>query len=176
MGFPQLRGVQPLTTPTWPVSNDAGDLIGIVEAQSETIAEQAALIDRYQGVLKAAQAATGGSPATAVGTGTGTSLVTTGTNGVIKAGSVVAGTGVPAGTTIMSQTSGTTGGNGTYVTSQATTANNATLSFTPQAWPVAQDAPTLTLLVQNQTAMIRTQTTLIQNYLDVLNTSQTPAA
>ena len=44
------------------------------------------------------------------GTGSGTSLTASSVTGVIKAGDTVAGTGVPAGTTIVSQSSGTAGG------------------------------------------------------------------
>jgi hypothetical protein len=67
------------------------------------------------------------------GTGTGTSLAVTAVTGVIVVGATVAGTGVPAGTTITSQVSGTTGGAGTYDTSVATTAAAAALTFTPPA-------------------------------------------
>lgn len=63
--------------------------------------------------------------ATFTGTGAGTNLTTTATTGLISIGDTVTGTGVPAGTTIVSQTSGTLGGNGVYVTSQATTASSA---------------------------------------------------
>jgi hypothetical protein len=98
--------------------------------------------------------------------------------GVIAINAKVAGAGVPAGTTIVSQQSGTTGGAGTYTTSAATTVSNGPLAFTPPTlaptWPVPQDAPTLNTLVQNQTAVTRTQAALIQHYQDVLNTSQTP--
>ena len=62
------------------------------------------------------------------GTGSGTNLTTTSVTGYIKAGDTVAGTGVPAGTTIVSQTSGTTGGAGVYVTSAATTSSGASLT------------------------------------------------
>lgn len=64
------------------------------------------------------------------GTGTGTSLVATSVTGVIKAGDAVAGTGVPAGTTIVGQVAGvgTPGGAGTYVTSAATTSSSASLT------------------------------------------------
>lgn len=62
------------------------------------------------------------------GTGSGTSLTTTSVTGIILAGDAVTGTGVPAGTTILSQTSGTTGGAGVYVTSQATTSSGASLT------------------------------------------------
>ena len=43
-------------------------------------------------------------------TGTGTSLVVTGVTGYISVGDTIAGTGVPSGTTIAAQVSGTTGG------------------------------------------------------------------
>jgi hypothetical protein len=62
------------------------------------------------------------------GTGSGTNLTTSAVAGVIKPGDGVAGTGVPAGTTIVSQTSGTTGGAGVYVTSAATTSSGASLT------------------------------------------------
>ena len=62
------------------------------------------------------------------GTGSGTNLTTTSVTGVIKAGDTVTGTGVPAGTTIVSQASGTAGGAGVYVTSAATTSSGASLT------------------------------------------------
>lgn len=62
------------------------------------------------------------------GTGSGTNLTTTSVTGVIKAGDTVTGTGVPAGTTIVSQSSGTAGGAGVYVTSAATTSSSASLT------------------------------------------------
>ncbi len=64
------------------------------------------------------------------GTGSGTNLTVASlvAGGIIKVGDTVAGTGVPAGTKIVSQTSGTTGGNGVYVTSAATTSSSASLT------------------------------------------------
>lgn len=62
------------------------------------------------------------------GTGSGTALTTTSVTGIILFGDTVLGTGVPAGTTIVSQTSGTPGGAGVYVTSNATTSNSASLT------------------------------------------------
>lgn len=62
------------------------------------------------------------------GTGSGTNLTTTSVTGIIKVGDTVTGTGAPAGTTIVSQTSGTTGGAGVYVTSAATTSSGASLT------------------------------------------------
>lgn len=63
-------------------------------------------------------------------TGSGTNLTTSAQTGVIHIGDVIAGVGVPVGTTIVSQTSGTTGAAGVYVTSVATTASAASLAST----------------------------------------------
>lgn len=63
------------------------------------------------------------------GTGSGTNLtVSAVANGVINIGSIVLGTGVPVGTTILSQTSGVTGQTGVYVTSNPTTSSGAALT------------------------------------------------
>jgi hypothetical protein len=62
------------------------------------------------------------------GTGSGTNLTVSSVTGIIFAGDTVTGTGVPAGTTIVSQTSGTAGGAGVYVTSAATTSSGASLT------------------------------------------------
>jgi hypothetical protein len=62
------------------------------------------------------------------GTGSGTNLTTTSVTGIIKVGDTVTGTGVPSGTTILSQTSGTAGGAGVYVTSATTTSSSASLT------------------------------------------------
>jgi hypothetical protein len=70
-------------------------------------------------------------PAHGTGTSTGTtSLSVTAVTGTIMVGATVAGTGVPAGVTIVSQASGTTGGNGTYITSAATTLSAVALTMT----------------------------------------------
>jgi len=65
-----------------------------------------------------------------VASGSGTTLtaasVTSGTGGVLLPGHVISGVGIPTGTKIVSQTSGTEGGAGVYVTSVATTASSAT--------------------------------------------------
>jgi hypothetical protein len=185
MAQANLRVVYPApqATSNWPDANDAPDLLAIVEDQAETIAGQAVLIDRYQGILNAAQVSTPVTVAIGTGTASGTPATTLAVSGVtntIVVGAVVTGAGVPTSppTTIVSQQTGTTGGAGNYTTSAATTASAAVLTFTPPApaptWPVPQDAPTLTLLAQEQTAVLRTQSALIQHYQDVLNTSQTP--
>lgn len=62
------------------------------------------------------------------GTGSGANLTVTSVTGIIKINDTLAGTGVPAGTTIVSQTSGTAGGAGVYVTSAATTSSSASLT------------------------------------------------
>jgi hypothetical protein len=58
-----------------------------------------------------------------------------------------------------------------------TTLTNVALSITPgssvSTWPTPQDAPTLSLISQQQTAVLRTQNALLQQYQDLLNTSQT---
>jgi hypothetical protein len=72
-------------------------------------------------------------PAAATGTGTSTgttSLTMTAVTGTIMVGATVAGAGVPAGITIASQASGPAGGNGTYITSAATTLSAAALTMT----------------------------------------------
>jgi hypothetical protein len=70
-------------------------------------------------------------PAHGTGTSTGTtSLVMTAVTGTIMIGATVAGTGVPVGVTIVGQVSGTTGGDGTYTTSAATTLTAAALTIT----------------------------------------------
>ena len=66
--------------------------------------------------------------ATFTGNGSGTNLTTTSVTGLIGIGDVISGTGVTSGTTIVSQTSGTTGGAGVYVTSLATTSSSASLA------------------------------------------------
>ena len=64
-------------------------------------------------------------------TGSGTNLtVITLTSGVINVGDILIGTGIPTGTYIVSQTSGTPGDTGVYVTSQATTGSTAAVSVT----------------------------------------------
>lgn len=66
--------------------------------------------------------------ATFTGTGSGANLTASSVTGLIGVGDLVTGTGVPGGTTIVSQTSGTPGGAGVYVTSGATTASGAALT------------------------------------------------
>ena len=86
--------------------------------------------------------------ATFTGTGLGNSLTVSSVTGEIFLGDVVSGTGVPAGTTIVSQTSGTEGGAGVYVTSQAVTASGASLTANQPTSMYAQTAATDALIEQ----------------------------
>lgn len=71
--------------------------------------------------------ATGSMGATFTASGSGTNLTVSAVTGVLTPGETLGTTtGIPAGTTILSQTSGTTGGAGVYVTSVATTISAAT--------------------------------------------------
>ena len=66
--------------------------------------------------------------ATFTGTGSGVNLTASAVTGTIYPGYILSGTGVPVGTLIVSQTSGTTGGAGVYVTSASTTSAAAALT------------------------------------------------
>lgn len=73
------------------------------------------------------------------GSQTGTNLTTTSTSGLISVGDVIAGVGVAGGTTILSQTSGTTGGDGVYVTSVSGTASTASCTASSTVLNVTAD-------------------------------------
>ena len=80
------------------------------------------------------------------GTGSGTNLTAASVSGVIQPGLSISGTGVPAGTTIVSQSSGTPGGAGVYVTSAATTSNSATITASGIPFPTAGGPPTYAVI------------------------------
>jgi hypothetical protein len=82
----------------------------------------------FVGTPPAGATGTGSIGATFTATGTGTSLAVTNVTGLISIGDTISGTGVPAGTTILAQVSGTAGGAGTYTTSVATTAAAAAVT------------------------------------------------
>lgn len=175
----------PATTTSWPIAGDAPDLLQIVTDQAETIASNEALLRAYQTNLNTAQNPPAGTPATANGvitTGATTSIAVSGTIGTIVIGATITGTTNATAPTVLGQISGTTGSDGTYLISAPVTFAVVTgLTFTPPpapfpgTWPVPRDVTTLNLLVQEQTALIRTQTAMIQHYQDVLNTSQVAA-
>lgn len=175
----------PFSTTTWPAAGDVPSLLQIVTDQAEVVASNEALLHAYQVNLNAAQNPVAGTPATANGaitTGATTSIAVSGTIGTIVAGASVGGTTNATAPTVLGQISGTTGSDGTYLLSAPVTFAVVTgLTFTPPSgafpgtWPVPRDVNTLDLLVQQQTAIIRTQTALIQHCQDVLNTSQVAA-
>jgi hypothetical protein len=70
--------------------------------------------------------------ATFIGTGSGTNLAVASVSGLIHPGSAstasITGTGVPAGTYVVSQTSGSSGGAGVYITNNPTTSSNASVT------------------------------------------------
>jgi hypothetical protein len=186
--MPQSAKVVPLLSPmpaaVWPIPGDAPDLDTVVQDQAVTVAAQNTLIQAYQNWLNQQQQAPAPRPA-AYGNGTSsgtpaTTLTVSAVTGVITVPSRVAGPGITVvPTNIIAQQSGTAGGAGVYTTDQPMTASSAALTFTPppqpSPWPTPTDAPTLTAIQQAQTAILRTQTALIQQYQDLLNTSQTPA-
>jgi len=181
MGTVTRFAATPTPLDLWPIPGDAPDLKTIVQDQATTMTAQAALIDAYQGWLNTEQTPPA---ATATGTSTGTTSITLASvaAGPILNGAVVTGTGIPASppaTTVVSQQSGTWGGAGVYTLSVATTLSAVALTFTPgggpMPWPTPTDANTLNAIQQQQTAILRSQTALLQQYQDLLNTSLTPA-
>lgn len=60
---------------------------------------------------------------TATGTGAGTNLTLSSVVGYVSAGDIISGPGIPNGTAIVSQSSGTTGSDGVYITTGSTTAS-----------------------------------------------------
>jgi hypothetical protein len=75
--------------------------------------------------------------ATFTGTGSGTNLTASAVTGTIAVGETITGTGVPANTKVVSQTSGTPGGAGVYVTSNATTSTAQALKSSATIWCIS---------------------------------------
>jgi galactitol-specific phosphotransferase system IIB component len=168
--------ITPTASAVWPSTGQATDYQQVVWAQAKTMAEQADIIATYQTILENAQVVP---PASAVGNSTGTtSLQVTSIVGQVVIGAVVSGTGVPTGMKIVAQTAGTPGGNGTYTTDVVSTLSGVTITFTPgggnSPWPPETDSPDLLDISQRQSAILRTQNALIQQYVDLLNSSSTP--
>lgn len=110
----------------------AGDFFATVNGQASTVgaAVYASYLDGsiWIGAAPTGAAATGSVGSTFTATASGANLTVTSVTGLISIGDTISGTGVPVGTTILSQTSGTVGGAGVYVTSVATTAAAATVT------------------------------------------------
>ena len=121
-----ISGVLTVTIDGTPTTSSAINL-----SAATSFSNAAELITDALGLVGPTQATvTGSFGASFTGTGSSTNLTVTAVTGYISVGDVIAGTGIPSGTTISSQSSGTTGGAGVYVTSQATTASAAALTST----------------------------------------------
>lgn len=178
--------VTPAAVAIWPIAGDVPDLETIIADQAETIAANAVLIDAYQANLNTAQNPPPGTASTGTGDTAGiasTSVTVNAIVGTITKGATittaVTAVTIPPNTTVLGQISGTTGGNGVYLVSNPVTLTAVPLTFTPlpppSTWPTPNDAPTLLLITQQQSSILRTQSALLQHYVDLLNTSQTTA-
>lgn len=87
--------------------------------------------------MSAAKALSACQMASFTGTGSGTNVTVTSVTGLILAGEVLAGTGVPSGTIILGQLSGTPGGAGVYNTSSTITSNGASLTASGMPYGVS---------------------------------------
>lgn len=112
--------------------HNAGDFFATANGQASVngSAVYASFADGsvYIGAAPAGTTATGSIGATFTATGAANNLTVSAVTGLISVGDTISGTGVPAGTVIMSQTSGTPGGAGVYVTSNPTTSAAATVT------------------------------------------------
>ena len=125
----QLQAITGVLTITIDGTPHTSSTINLSSATSFNSAAE--LITEGLGLTGPTQAtATGSFGASFTGTASGTALTVTAVTGYISAGDTVTGTGIPGGTTIVSQTSGTTGGAGVYVTSVSTTASAASITST----------------------------------------------
>jgi uncharacterized protein DUF3383 len=127
----QLQAISGVLTVTIDGTPHTSSAINFSAATSFSNAAQ--LVEVALGLTGPTQAVvTGSMGATFTGTQSGTNLTTTSVTGVIHPGSaataLISGTGVTAGTYIISQTSGTTGGAGVYVTSVSGTASSASIT------------------------------------------------
>ncbi len=124
-----LSGVLTITLDGTPVTSSSISLSG-----ATSFSNAAQTITTALGTTGATQAAASAAAfgASFTATASGTALTVTSVTGVIHPGSLasaaIVGTGIPASTYIVSQTSGTTGGAGAYVTSAVTTASTASVT------------------------------------------------
>lgn len=112
--------------------HNEGDFWAVNKGPNASAIGDAIYADYSNGDVYCASAPTGASATGAMGatftaSGVGTNLTVYAVTGVLTVGETLGTTtGIPAGTTIVSQTSGTPGGAGVYVTSVATTISAAT--------------------------------------------------
>lgn len=129
----QLQAITGVLTITIDGTPHTSSSINLSTATSFTAAAQ--LITDGLGLVGPTQASfTASIGAAFTATASGTDLTVSAVTGVIHPGTAasatITGTGVPASTWIVSQTSGTPGAAGVYVTNQATTASSASITCT----------------------------------------------
>ena len=128
-----LQAAGMLIPPGFPVTlMVGGDFLDLIAGGSAAVFGSSCYARYSDGALFIGSApsgatATGSVGATFTATGSGTNLTVSAVTGLISVGDTLGTTtGITAGTTIVSQTSGTPGGAGVYVTSAATTIAAAT--------------------------------------------------
>lgn len=110
----------------------AGTLSVDIDGQTATGTIDLSAVTSFSNAAAAIQTALANYDAVGTATGSGTDLtIASVASGTFAPGQAISGTGIPAGTTIVSQTSGTIGGAGVYVTSQVTTISADTVSAGP---------------------------------------------
>lgn len=125
----QLQALSGVLTVTIDGVPHTSSSINLSSATSFTSASE--IITEALGLTGPTQASvTASIGATFTGTASGTNLTASSVTGVIHAGDTITGTGITGTVTIVSQTSGTTGGAGVYVTSASTTASAASVTAT----------------------------------------------
>lgn len=130
-------------TGTLSVTIDAVLKTGSVNLSTATSLSSAAqIIQNTLAILGPADGSiTAAAGASATGSGSSTNLTLSATTGTIHVGSAakasIAGTGVPANTYLVSQSSGTPGSNGVYVTNNPTTSSGATITVTSNVLDVS---------------------------------------
>jgi hypothetical protein len=130
-----LQAAGTFIPPGFPVTlMTEGDFFDLIVGGSAAVYGSACYARYSDGALFVGSLPTGGSStgsigATFTGAGSGTNLTASAVTGLISIGDTISGSGITAGTTILSQTSGTTGSAGVYVTSAATTVAGTTTSF-----------------------------------------------
>lgn len=162
-------GVFPLTLAQMQALS--GSLTCVVDGYTHVISSiSLAAYNSFSAAAAAIQAAftdpsissfTGAIGATFTGTGSGTNLTTSAVTGLISVGDTITGTGVPASTRIVSQTSGTPGGAGVYVTNNSTTSSGNALVASSNVLNVTVNSDNLIAVGQTLTGTSITAGTLI---------------
>jgi hypothetical protein len=121
-----------ITIPSGSARNAEIILDGLTIQNTRTVFTGTATIDNGAGAAGTTLTVTAVTSVTVTGSISGTVLTITGvTSGTLGSGQVISGTGITAGTTITAQTSGTTGGVGTYTVSVSQTVSSTTITSVP---------------------------------------------